>query len=102
MSRETLQHLNTKTLIGNTDARGTAWHYRAEEQGAETKEIVSNVAKAATGTGAVTHNIVEVAKASEATGSAANLVLASASVLSGQSEQLNVEVRGFLTAVRAG
>ena len=35
MSKETLQHLNTNTLIGNTDARGTAWHYRAEEQGAE-------------------------------------------------------------------
>src|SRR3954467_3707736 len=33
MSRETLQHLNTNTLIGNTDHRGTAWHYRAEEQG---------------------------------------------------------------------
>src|SRR4051794_11597417 len=35
MSRETLEHLNTSTLIGNTDARGTAWHYRAEEQGEE-------------------------------------------------------------------
>ena len=35
MSRETLQHLNTHTLIGNTDHRGTAWHYRAEEQGEE-------------------------------------------------------------------
>ncbi|MFC5179403.1 DUF932 domain-containing protein [Nocardioides taihuensis] len=35
MSRETLSHLNTNTLIGNTDARGTAWHYRAEEQGQE-------------------------------------------------------------------
>lgn len=35
MSSETLQHLNTKTLIGNTDARGHAWHYRAEEQGDE-------------------------------------------------------------------
>ena len=33
MSKETLQHLNTNTLIGNTDARGTAWHYRAEHQG---------------------------------------------------------------------
>ena len=30
-----MQHLNTNTLIGNTDARGTAWHYRAEEQGEE-------------------------------------------------------------------
>src|SRR4051812_11545629 len=36
MSNETLQHLNTNTLIGNTDARGHAWHYRADEQGGET------------------------------------------------------------------
>jgi phage/plasmid-like protein (TIGR03299 family) len=35
MSKETLQHLNTNTLIGNTDQRGTAWHYRAEHQGEE-------------------------------------------------------------------
>jgi phage/plasmid-like protein (TIGR03299 family) len=35
MSRETLQHLNTNTLIGFTDQRGHAWHYRAEEQGDE-------------------------------------------------------------------
>ncbi len=35
MSRETLGHLNTNTLIGHTDARGTAWHYRAEHQGEE-------------------------------------------------------------------
>src|SRR4051794_35534265 len=36
MSKETLQDLNINTLIGNTDHRGTAWHYRAEEQGNET------------------------------------------------------------------
>jgi phage/plasmid-related protein TIGR03299 len=35
MSRETLHHLNTSVLIGNTDARGSAWHYRADEQGDE-------------------------------------------------------------------
>jgi phage/plasmid-like protein (TIGR03299 family) len=28
MSRETLEWLNTNTLIGFTDKRGTAWHYR--------------------------------------------------------------------------
>jgi len=33
MSRETLQGLNINTLIDNTDARGHAWHYRAEDQG---------------------------------------------------------------------
>ena len=36
MSQETLTDLNTQTLIGHTDTRGTAWHYRAELQGAET------------------------------------------------------------------
>jgi phage/plasmid-like protein (TIGR03299 family) len=35
MSKETLATLNTQTLIGYTDKRGTAWHYRAEEQGDE-------------------------------------------------------------------
>lgn len=36
MSSETLQHLNTQTLIGMTSQRGNAWHYRAEHQGEET------------------------------------------------------------------
>lgn len=36
MSKETLEHLNTNTLIGNTDHRGHAWHYRAEHQGQDT------------------------------------------------------------------
>lgn len=35
MTKETLEFLNSNTLIGNTDQRGTAWHYRAEHQGAE-------------------------------------------------------------------
>lgn len=35
MSKEQLEYLNTNTLIGNTDNRGTAWHYRAELQGDE-------------------------------------------------------------------
>jgi len=35
MSRETTQWLNTQTLIGFTDKRGHAWHYRAEAQGDE-------------------------------------------------------------------
>lgn len=33
MSMETSQWLNTNTLIGMTDKRGKAWHYRAEQQG---------------------------------------------------------------------
>lgn len=35
MSRETAQTLNTQVLIGYTEKRGTAWHYKQELQGAE-------------------------------------------------------------------
>lgn len=35
MSKETAQWLNNNVLIGFTEKRGTAWHYRASEQGAE-------------------------------------------------------------------
>lgn len=35
MSKETLQWLNQNTLIGFTDRRGKAWHYRASDQGDE-------------------------------------------------------------------
>lgn len=35
MSRESYNWLNTQTLIGFTEKRGTAWHYRVEEQGDE-------------------------------------------------------------------
>jgi len=33
MSKESLTWLNMNTLIGCTDKRGTAWHWRAQEQG---------------------------------------------------------------------
>ncbi|WP_329405446.1 DUF932 domain-containing protein [Nocardia vinacea] len=33
MSRETLEWLNTYTLVGMTDERGSAWHYRRSDQG---------------------------------------------------------------------
>lgn len=35
MSQETYNWLNTMTLIGFTEKRGKAWHYRASDQGAE-------------------------------------------------------------------
>jgi phage/plasmid-like protein (TIGR03299 family) len=35
MSQETLEWLNANVLIGHTDKRGKAWHYRASAQGAE-------------------------------------------------------------------
>ncbi len=35
MSKESLEWLNANTLIGFTEKRGTAWHYRASMQGEE-------------------------------------------------------------------
>ncbi|WP_410659488.1 DUF932 domain-containing protein [Amycolatopsis sp. lyj-112] len=35
MSKETSEWLNTNVLIGFTDKRGRAWHYRASDQGTE-------------------------------------------------------------------
>jgi hypothetical protein len=35
MSTETMQWLNQNTLIGYSDQRGHAWHYRASDQGDE-------------------------------------------------------------------
>ena len=35
MTTETMKHLNTQVLIGFTDQRGTAWHYKKDEQGDE-------------------------------------------------------------------
>lgn len=43
MSTETMQDLNTNTLIGNTDQRGHAWHYRAEDQGEESNHYAGAV-----------------------------------------------------------
>ena len=43
MSRETIQHLNTNTLIGNTDQRGHAWHYRGTEQGNESNHYAGPI-----------------------------------------------------------
>lgn len=88
-------------LIRQINGAATGIAAAVDEHGAAAQEIVRNVAQAAHGTGEVTHNIVRVVKASEATGAVAHLVLASASELSRQSEQLNAEVRAFLTVVRA-
>jgi phage/plasmid-like protein (TIGR03299 family) len=43
MSAETMEWLNSNTLIGFTDKRGHAWHYRADEQGEETNHYAGAV-----------------------------------------------------------
>ena len=43
MSNETGEWLNTMTLIGFTEKRGNAWHYREELQGDEPNHYVGPV-----------------------------------------------------------
>lgn len=71
------------------------------QQGGATREIVRNVAQAASGTSQVTVTIAGVVQASEETGEAASQVLASAAELSRHSEHLSSEVHRFLATVRA-
>src|SRR5688572_29894447 len=43
MSQETMQWLNTMTLIGFTEQRGNAWHYRVEDQGDESNHYAGGI-----------------------------------------------------------
>ena len=86
--------------LGN-QRRGGLDRGGCREQDAAPQEIVRNVGQAASCTSEVTCTITAVAEPAEATGTAANAVLASASNLSRRSDRLSAEVRGFLAAVRA-
>lgn len=71
-----------------------------DEQNTITSRITQNVGSASTGTDDVSRNIVEVLSAATSTGDAAAHVLDEANALSGQAENLNVEVEQFLTELR--
>ena len=43
MSKETLEHLNNGTLIGYTEKRGNAWHYREDLQGGESNHYQGSI-----------------------------------------------------------
>ena len=72
-----------------------------EEQGAATDEIARNVERAAQGTQQVAMKITDVNRGAGETGSASAQVLASAQLLSRDSNHLKTEVDQFLAAVRA-
>jgi len=72
-----------------------------EEQGSAMGEIARNVEQAAQGTSQVAANIAEVNRGANETGSASSQVLVSAKSLSNEGGKLKVEIRKFLTTVRA-
>jgi methyl-accepting chemotaxis protein len=89
-------------VIGQINEITTAIAAAVEQQGAATGEITRNVQQAAAGTQEVVNNIAGVSVAASETGSAAGLVLDSATDLSRQSDRLRRDVASFIAAVRAG
>jgi methyl-accepting chemotaxis protein len=88
------------TTIEEVGAIATTIAAAVEEQGAATAEIARNVQETAVSTQAVTNNIGGVSQAANETGGAADLVLGAARALSGQAENLTVEVNKFVAGVR--
>jgi len=72
-----------------------------EEQSAATAEIGRNAAQAASGTEAVSHNVVAMTDAADGSGAAAAQVNAAAQALSAQSDQLRQSLDAFIAQVRA-
>jgi len=72
-----------------------------EEQGAATQEIARNVQQAAELSMRVATNITDVDRSNGETGAASAQVLSAAQSLSKESNHLQMEVRNFLTTIRA-
>jgi len=87
--------------IGNIRQVATSIASAIEEQGAATAEISRNVQEAASGTQAVSANIVTVSQAANQTGAAAAQVLGASSDLAQQSVRLKAQVEQFLSGIRA-
>jgi methyl-accepting chemotaxis protein len=90
------------TTIGRISDIASAIASAVETQGSATREIAQNVRQAADGTSRVAVNIANVNRGASETGSASNLVLASARSLSAEGNKLKIEIDRFLTTVRAG
>jgi len=72
-----------------------------EQQSGATREIAGNVQLAAAGTGDVKENILGVKQAANEAGIAAAKLEEASTGLSSQSEQLKIELDGFLGSIRA-
>jgi methyl-accepting chemotaxis protein len=101
----TQQSVDAIREIGNTIGRmseiASTIASAVEEQGAATREISRNVQQAAHGTQQVSSNITHVQRGASEIGSASSQVLSAAQSLSSESSRLKLEVRSFLTSVRA-
>jgi len=72
-----------------------------EEQGASTQKISHNIQQLAAASDEVNTNITSVSQAAGDTGSAAGQVLSSAKVFTTESDKLRTAVEGFMEKVKA-
>ncbi len=92
----------THEAVAAIEGIGTTIASRVEEQGMVTREITLSVAHAAAGTGEVSSNILQVGRGAEKTEEASQHVLAAASEMSREAEQLATKIELFLAEVSLG
>lgn len=90
------------TVIAEVNQISTAIASAVEEQGAATQEIARNVQQASSATAEVSSHIHGVTEGAERTGKSAEHVLDAAGLLNERAEQLQTQVGGFLSSIRAG
>ncbi|MGL4440858.1 MAG: methyl-accepting chemotaxis protein [Bosea sp. (in: a-proteobacteria)] len=101
VTEQTISAVNGMTrTIADMDQIASAISAAVEEQSITARDMADSVRETARGAQEVSHNIVGVRQASQATGSAAAQVLSASGDLNGQSEMLRREIDTFLQSVR--
>ncbi|MBO6509515.1 MAG: CHASE3 domain-containing protein [Roseibium sp.] len=90
-----------RSIISQISETSASIASSVQQQNASTQEISRNAQEAAVGTQDVANNIAVVQMSVEKTGNAANEVLTAAEQLSGQAEELDQKINGFLNRLRA-
>lgn len=93
---------SVKESVNNIEESSSGIASAVEEQSATTNEIATNMQSAASGTESITRNLGEVSHSAEEANTASEQVLSAAQDLSRQSEQLDKEVKAFLSEIRTG
>jgi methyl-accepting chemotaxis protein len=89
------------TTIGDIRTISATIASAVEQQGAATREIAGNAARASQGTHEVTETIFGVGRAAEMTGAASTQLMSLAGELSQQADTLQTEVTAFVSRLRA-
>ncbi len=90
-----------KNSVGSISEATSSVSSAVEEQSATTNEIARSMQTAADGTQTISSNLVDVSASATQAGDAAEQMLSASRELSKQAENLNMQVDGFLSRIRA-